>query len=178
MKRFVVFGLLAGGMLTTVLVSSGLADTAKSEQMVVATPNAPLMRGSSTLATLPAGQRFDVLRTQGNWIGARTTVNGRTVNGWLWRGQVTTPQQFAARPQAAGRYSYQPGMAVRRYSYAPAVPGAATPYRGPYPYATNTLPPDMRDYVTGGLRSGSPLIMGATRYGPSYWRADRKIIGY
>jgi hypothetical protein len=132
----------------------------------------------------PAGHRFNVLRTEGNWVGTLTNVNGREVSGWLWRGQVATPQQFATR-QRAPRYSYQPGTAfypgtaVRRYSFAPAIPGAATPYRGPYPYRTNTLPQGMAgDYITGGLRSDSPLIMGATKYGRNYWRADRKIIGY
>jgi hypothetical protein len=178
MKRFVA-GVLGVTLSATALTGAALADAKKGEQMVVASRSAPLMRGSSTLATLPAGHRFNVIRTEGNWVGTRTSLNGRAVSGWLWRGQVATPQQFAARQQAARRYSYQPGTTVRRYSFAPAVPGAATPYRGPYPYATNTLPQGMGgDYITGGLRSDSPLIMGATKYGRNYWRADRKIIGY
>lgn len=186
MKCFVVVG-LAVSLSATVLAGGALADVKQGQKMVVASGNAPLMRGSSTLATLPAGHSFNVLRTEGNWVGTRTLINGRSVSGWLWRGNVATPQQFAARQSARRYYSFQPGMgavpygagtAVRRYSYAPAVPGAATPYRGPYPYARPTLYPDMRDYVTGGVRSESPLIMGATRYGRNYWRADRKIIGY
>ncbi|HET6878831.1 MAG TPA: hypothetical protein VFI31_01600 [Pirellulales bacterium] len=178
MKRFVVAA-LGVALSVTGLAGVTLADVKKGEQMVVASRNAPVMRGHSTLATLPAGHRFNVLRTEGNWVGTKTNVGGREVSGWLWRGQVATPQQFAARRQAARRYSYQPGTTYRRYSFAPAVPGAATPYRGPYPYATNTLPRGMGgDYITGGMRSDSPLIMGATRYGQNYWRADRKIIGY
>ena len=155
---------LAAAWFSTFLVDQATAAVGRGDSMVVNSQNAPLMRGSSTLATLPRGHRFEVLRTQGPWLGARTTVNGETISGWIWQGHATTPQQFAARPQS-----------VRRYS---AVPGAATPYRGPNPYRSNTLPSDMRDYYTGGVRSGSPLIMGGTRYGTNYWRADRKIIGY
>jgi hypothetical protein len=186
MKRFAVVG-LALTLSATVFARTTLADVKQGEKMVVASGNAPLMRGSATLARLPAGHQFNVLRTEGNWVGTRTMVNGRAVSGWLWRGNVAMPQQFAARQSARRYYSYQPGMravpygagtAVRRYSFAPAVPGAATPFRGPYPYAGPTLYPDMRDYMTGGLRSESPLVMGATRYGRNYWRADRKIIGY
>ena len=160
MKRFIVLGCLALGAMGTLLADVGRAETAKGDQMVVAARNAPLMRGSSTLATLHAGQRFQVIRTEGKWVGTRVKVGGKEVSGWLWRGQVATPQQFAQGRQA-----------VRRYSYQPVVPGAN-------PYATNTLPPDMGDYYTGGVRSNSPLIMGATPYGQSYWRGDRKIIGY
>ena len=158
-------------------VGDGLAQATAGEEVIVMTNNAPLMRGDSTLATLPAGQRVPVLRREGPWVGTRATIKGRTIGGWLWHGQVATPGQFAQAP-AARRYSFQPAPAVRRYSYVPAVPGAATPWRGPYPYALPYLWPDMGDYVTGGVRSGSPLVMGATRYGRQYWRADRKIIGY
>lgn len=174
MKRFVKYGVVGAGLLATMLASAGVAQTT---EMVVAANNAPLMRGNSTLATLPAGQRVPVLRREGAWIGTRAIVNGRAIGGWLWQDQVATPQQFAQRA-APRRYSYQPAPGVRRYSYMPAVPGAATPWRGPYPYALPYLWPDSRDYVTGGVRSGSPLVMGATRYGRQYWRADRKIIGY
>jgi hypothetical protein len=173
MKRSLVFSFL-GAALLAVLPNLTLASPTQDDRLVVAANNAPLMRGHSTLATLPAGHPFQVIRRDGNWVGTRTTINGRTVSGWLWQGQVTTPQRFAQR-QSARRFSYQPAAPVRRFSY---VPGAATAYQGPNPYATSTLPPDMRDYVTGGVRSGSPLIIGATKYGPSYWRADRKIIGY
>jgi hypothetical protein len=164
MKSFFTLGVLGAGLLA-MMPAASLAGTS-DKQMVVATANAPVMRGHSTLATLPAGHRFQVIRREGSWVGTRTTINGRTVSGWLWKGNVTTPEQFAQR------------TAARRFSYGPAVPGADRPNRGPYPYATNTLPPDMRDYVTGGVRSGSPLIFGATTYGRMYWRADRKIIGY
>jgi hypothetical protein len=174
MRRFAKYGALGAGLVATILATAGLAQTT---EMVVTANNAPLMRGNSTLATLPAGQRVPVLRREGRWVGTRTLINGKTVGGWLWQGQVATPQQFAQRT-APRRYSYQPSPAVRRYSYVPAVPGAATPSRGPYPYALPYLWPESRDYVTGGVRSGSPLIMGATKYGPQYWRADRKIIGY
>ncbi|HWB09858.1 MAG TPA: hypothetical protein VG826_11550 [Pirellulales bacterium] len=173
MKRFLTLGVLGAGLL--VLPSLSLADT-QDQQMVVSRAGAPVMRGHSTLATLPAGHRFQVIRREGPWVGTRTTIKGQTVSGWLWQGHVSTPQQFAQR-SAARRYSNQPGTATRRYSYVPGVPGADRPYKGPYPYARPYLWPDSGDYITGGVRSGSPLIMGATQYGRSYWRADRKIIG-
>jgi hypothetical protein len=175
MKRFLTL-VLGTGLLATMMPAISLAGTT-NDQMVVGRANAPLMLGRSTLATLPAGHRFDVIRREGSWVGTQTTVNGRTVSGWLWQGYVTTPEQFAQRATAR-RYSYQPGTPIRRYSYAPAVPGAERPMKGPQPYARPYLWPDMGDYVTGGVRSGSPLIMGATTYGRNYWRADRKIIGY
>lgn len=173
MKRVLTIGVLG---LLAVMPAISLAAT-PGQEMVVAQSGARMMRGRSTLATLPAGHRFEVIRREGSWVGTRTTVNGRTVSGWLWQGNVTTPQQFAQRP-TTGRYSYQPGTSIRRYSYVPAVPGAERPYRGPEPYARPTLWPAMGDYVTGGVRSGSPLIMGATQFGRNYLRADRKIIGY
>lgn len=145
----------------------GQAAIEPGAQVVVFDGAALLMRGQRTLATLSPGQRLPVLQVQGPWVGTALTINGRRTAGWVWSGRVTTPERFAA------------GRGVRRYSYQP-LPAreGAGPRSGPYPYATNVLPPDMRDYYTGGLRSGSPLIMGATRYGRNYWRADRKIIGY
>lgn len=146
-------------------------------QVVVNDAAASLMRGRRVLATFARGQRLEVLQVAGPWVGTAVTINGRRTGGWVWRGRLTTPERFAAGRPPVRRYSYAPG--VRRYSYAPGQPmESPLPRSGPYPYATNVLPPDMRDYYTGGLRSGSPLIMGATRYGRNYWRADRKIIGY
>lgn len=184
MKRLVV-GCLVGALSATILAGATRADVKQGETMVVASAAAPVMRGWSTLARLPAGHQFNVIRTEGNWVGTRTTVNGRTVSGWLWRGNVATPRQFAAR-QSARRYSLQPGLGavpypeatVRRNRATEAIPGAATPYDGPNPYARPYLWPDMGDYITGGVRSRSPLVMGLTRYGMNYWRADRKVIGY
>lgn len=170
MKR--QFAVLVGaGIITLLLAASALAGSpprmAAGDQVVVTANSAPLMRGMSTLAYVPAGSRMQVIRVEGPWVGTAVTVNGRRVGGWLWNGQLATSQELAARSGS-----------TRRYSFQPAAPALGDPYRGPYPYATNTLPPDMRDYVTGGLRSSSPLIMGATKYGSNYWRADRKIIGY
>ncbi|HJT36635.1 MAG TPA: hypothetical protein VJ783_31720 [Pirellulales bacterium] len=137
-------------------------------QVVVNDAAASLMRGRRILATFARGQQLEVLQVAGPWVGTAVTINGRRTGGWVWRGQLTTPERFAAGPSPLRRYSYAPAQAME----------SPLPRSGPYPYATNVLPPDMRDYYTGGLRSGSPLIMGATRYGRNYWRADRKIIGY
>lgn len=137
-------------------------------QVVVDAGATSLMRGRQTLATLGRGQKLQVLQIQGPWVGTVIQANGRAIGGWVWHEQVTTPERFAARRPATRRFSYQPTPSME----------SPLPRSGPYPYATNVLPPDMRDYYTGGLRSGSPLIMGATRYGRNYWRADRKIIGY
>src|SRR5690348_12659387 len=86
MKRW-NYGVLAAGLLATIFARAGLAQTT---EMVVTAHNAPLMRGNSTLATLPAGQRVPVLRREGPWIGTRATINGRAIGGWLWQGQVAT----------------------------------------------------------------------------------------
>lgn len=170
MKRFLV-GVMGVGALTSLLAASAVAappaQCEAGDQVVVTANSAPLMRGRSTLAYVHARSRLQVIRVEGPWVGTALTVNGRRVGGWLWNGQLATPRDLAARSGS-----------TRRYSFQPAAPGLGDPYRGPYPYATNTLPPDMRDYVTGGMRSGSPLIMGATKYDRNYWRADRKIIGY
>lgn len=166
-RCFVV--ILGAGILMSSLADSAMAASgrcAAGDEVVVTAGNAPLMRGWSTVAQVPAGLRLQVIRVEGPWVGTAVTVNGRRIGGWMWNGQVATSRELAIRSGVNRRFSFEP---------APAMGG---PFRGPYPYATNTLPPDMRDYVTGGLRSSSPLIMGATKYGPNYWRADRKIIGY
>lgn len=137
-------------------------------QVVVNDAAASLMRGRRVLATFARGQRLEVLQVAGPWVGTAVMINGRRTGGWVWRGRLTTPERFAAGRPPVRRYSYAPAQAME----------SPLPRSGPYPYATNVLPPDMRDYYTGGMRSGSPLIMGATRYGRNYWRADRKIIGY
>lgn len=131
------------------------------DPFVVAQRETPLMRGNRTLATLPQGQRFNVLRTEGEWVGTRAVVNGQTVGGWVHKSHVATPAQYAQRRTTRRRYSYQAGAAEGGFDY----PSAG--YSGGY---------------SGRRRSGSTLdsrfIMGYTPYGPSYWRADRKIKGY
>lgn len=147
---------------------TGTTAIKPGSQVVINAGMASLKLGRRTLANLSQGQRLRVLEVRGPWVGTAVTVGGRRIGGWVWNGQVTLPEQFAARRPSVRRYSYQPAQAME----------SPLPRSGPYPYATNVLPPDMRDYRTGGLRSGSPLVMGATRYGRNYWRADRKIIGY
>lgn len=169
MQRF-LNGLVGVGLMTSLWAATAVAappaGCAAGDQVVVTASNAPLMRGRSTLARVPAGTRLQVIRVEGRWIGTAVTVNGQRISGWLWDGQLATARELAGRTGTNRRFSFDPGAAI------------SDPYRGPYPYATDTLPPDMGDYVTGGLRSGSPLIMGATKYGRNYWRADRKVIGY
>jgi hypothetical protein len=122
------------------------------DAFVVTQAAAPLMRGPDTLATLSQGQRLNVLRTEGDWVGTSAMVNGRTITGWVHRRQVTTPTQYAQRRTTRRSYSYQPG---------PATGGYSSPRRG---------------YSNSSTNRG--FIMGQTPYGPSYWRADRKIAGY
>jgi hypothetical protein len=119
------------------------------DEFVVAQQGAPLMRGTNTLATLSQGQRFKVLRTEGDWVGTSAELNGQTIYGWVHKQQVATPGQYAQR-RTTRRYSVQPGTAAENY---------------PAPtYSRRTAEPR--------------FIMGHTPYGPSYWRADRKIAGY
>lgn len=125
----------------------------KGDQVIVTLPNAPLMRGWDTLATLSQGQRLNVLERRGDWVGTSTVVNGKTVTGWVRDGQVATPSQYAAQRRTRRSYSYQPS-------------------------ATVASPPVTTRRYSGSSSNNNGFIMGATPYGPSYWRADRKIKGY
>lgn len=121
------------------------------DEFIVARQGAPLMRGSNTLATLPQGERFKVLRTEGDWVGTSAALNGETIYGWVHKQQVATPAQYAQR-RTMRRYSVQPGTAAESYPAQPARRSSAVERK---------------------------FIMGHTPYGPpSYWRADRKIMGY
>ena len=124
------------------------------ETFIVAQQGTALMRGNEKLTTLSQGQRLSVLATEGDWIGTSVVVNGRTVGGWIHKGQAVTPSQYTQRATVR-RYSYQPGGAME---------GGST-YPGGYSRSSRSS-------------SGGRLIMGHTPYGPSYWRADRKINGY
>lgn len=124
------------------------------DEAVVNSNVTPLKIGEKTLGTLGRGERFKIIEVQGPWLGARVTVDGIERLGWIWRDSVTTPGQFAAQPRR-----------VRRFSYAPA----------------ETMARPRPTYSRRGSSSSSSsksFIMGATPYGPSYWRADRKIMGY
>ncbi|HVX11307.1 MAG TPA: hypothetical protein VHC22_09020 [Pirellulales bacterium] len=125
------------------------------DSFVVAQAGAPLMSGRQTLATLSQGQRLSVLRTEGDWVGTTAVVNGKSITGWVHQRQVTTPAQYAQRQTTRRRYSYQAGSDQGG--------GYASP---------------SRNYSRSSSSSGGRLIMGVTPYGPSYWRADRKIKGY
>lgn len=141
--------LAAAGWWTSPAVA---ADFRTGDQFIVARQNAPLKRGSETLATLPQGQRLKVLETDGDWVGTSVMLNGRAVTGWVHRPQVATPTEYAAQ------------RATRRFSYQPPAPSAGT------------YSPPSRS--TGRSSSNGQFIMGLTPYGRSYWRADRKISGY
>lgn len=123
------------------------------DPFVVAQQGAPLMRGPNTLARLSMGQRLNVLKTEGDWVGTRAMVNGQAVDGWVYKRQVATPAQYAARRATRRSYSFQPGAPTGGYTS-----GGAS-----------------RSYSRSSNRG---FTMGLTPYGPSYWRADRKIAGY
>ena len=55
----------------------------QGDQVVVKQSGTPLKRGTQTLATLSQGQRMNVLRTEGEWVGTTAVVNGETVGGWI-----------------------------------------------------------------------------------------------
>ncbi|MGH8162664.1 MAG: hypothetical protein ACRESR_11110, partial [Gammaproteobacteria bacterium] len=100
--------------------------------------------------------------TEGDWVGTSAVANGRTISGWVYRPQIATPAQYAQRRATRRRYSYQPGAMPSGSAYG----GYSNPGRS---------------YSNGGSSrssSNNGLIMGLTPYGPSYWRADRKISGY
>ncbi|MGH7192401.1 MAG: hypothetical protein ACREJM_02585, partial [Candidatus Saccharimonadales bacterium] len=124
------------------------------DEAVVSENGTPLKIGNDTLVTLPRGQRFQVIEVKGSWIGGSVSVDGHDWLGWVWSERALSPRQFAAQPRRTRRYSFDPS---ERLSQPRAV------------------------YSRGGASSSSssqPFIMGATPYGPRYWRADRKITGY
>lgn len=160
MLGLLALGLTLGGARLTSAAPSNAFQP--NDEFVVARPNAPLMRGNSTLATLPQGERLRVLKVEGPWVGTAVMVNGRKVGGWVWAGQAASPQQYMAMRNSMRRYSVAPTTTYGvggGYSTAPSIGGG---YGGVLP----------------NQESPNRLIMGATPYGPSYWRADRKIMGY
>lgn len=163
--RLLLTGLVAG--LVGVVASEASAAPPNpfkpNDSFVVTYNQAPLMRGYSTLASLRQGTTLNVLKVEGPWVGTVVTVNGKKVGGWVWAGQTATPQRYAAMQRNARR----------RYSFAPApsygVMGGYSTSGSYYGGASGVLP---------NQESLNRLEMGFTPYGPSYWRADRKIIGY
>lgn len=121
------------------------------ESFVVAQQGTPLMIGSNTLARLSQGQRLNVLQAQGNWLGTSAVVNGRSVSGWIHKTHVATPTQYAQRRTVRRSYSFQPGRG----------------WGGSSSSSQNHARP-LHD----------KFFMGQMPYGPAYWRADRKIVGY
>ncbi|HET6881869.1 MAG TPA: hypothetical protein VFI31_17015 [Pirellulales bacterium] len=144
------------------MTASAVAESFhQGDQLVVTQSGTPLKRGTQTLATLPQGHRLSVLRTEGEWVGTTAVVNGETVGGWIHQRQVATPAQYAQRRTSRRSFSYQPGVAGGGMSGGSSYSGGS--------------------YYSGRSRSTNSnrgFIMGATPYGPSYWRADRKIKGY
>lgn len=132
------------------------------DSFVVTQSGAPLMRGDSTLATLPRGETLRVLKVEGPWVGTAVTVNGRKIGGWVWAGQAATPDQYTAMQRSSRR----------RYSFAPTPSyGVSGGYSNvPAYYGPNGVLPNQD--------SPNRLRIGETPYGPGYWRADKKIIGY
>ncbi|HEX5444826.1 MAG TPA: hypothetical protein VFW87_13395 [Pirellulales bacterium] len=124
------------------------------DEAVVSENGTPLKIGNDTLATLSRGQRFKVIEIKGPWVGGRLSVDGQERAGWVWSERALTPQQFAAQPRRIRRYSFDPSerLAQPRATFSR---GSASP-----------------------SSSSEPFVMGATPYGPRYWRADRKISGY
>lgn len=144
--------------LAIVMSSRSLAAAAATlqpgDEAVVSDNGTPLKIGNDTLLTLSRGQRFKVIQIQGPWVGGRVSVDGQERAGWVWSERALTPQQFATQPRRVRRYSFDPSERL-------ALPRAT--------------------FSRGGSNSSSsrePFVMGATPYGPRYWRADRKITGY
>lgn len=119
------------------------------ETIVIAHAKVELKRGAETVATVLDGQRLKILQTNGEWLGTSTTVNGRTVTGWVQKRQVLTPARYAERRTTQRRSSYQPTS-----------PGAGTSTAN-----------------RGASRSQSKRFMMGQQYGSSNWRADRKVSG-
>jgi len=169
--RFSMLGLFVAGLMlgaTDVTTAAPINGLQPNDEFIVARPNAPLMRGNSTLATLPQGEKLRVLKVEGPWVGTAVLVNGRKVGGWVWAGQTATPQQYTTMRNSMRRYSVAPTTSFGPsggYSMSPGYNTTGGYMAGP-------------DGVLPNQESPNHLILGATPYGPSYWRADRKVIGY
>lgn len=134
-----------------------------NDSFVVAYSGAPLMRGYDTLAALPQGETLKVLKVEGPWVGTTVMVDGRKVGGWVWCGQAATAERYAAMQQSRRRYSFAPTPSYGGY-------GAYGGYGdSDYVGTVGVLP---------NQDSPNRLSIGDTPYGPRYWRADKKIIGY
>ena len=82
-------------------------------EMVTVTPQETrLMRGDETLARLPRGQTFEVLRVLDGWLGARVEIDDEVKVGWVWHRHVRPstgqPDEPEATQGAYRRYSYEP----------------------------------------------------------------------
>lgn len=165
-KLFSALGLLAAGLMFVAVAETRAAPANSfqpNDEFVVSYSNAPLMRGHSTLASLPQGLRLRVLKVEGPWVGTAVMVNGQKVGGWVWAGQAATPRQYTAMQNSARRYSFAPTTSFGAgggYSVSPNYMGGGA------------------DGVLPNQENPNRVIMGATPYGRSYWRADRKIMGY
>jgi hypothetical protein len=144
-RQLLVAALCGVGIVSTAFASEGAApaNPFKPGDEIFATSAAKLMRGDSILATVNAGQTLRALKIEGPWVGTTVTANGKTIGGWVWSKQLSTPRDYQAMRRTARRsYTYQPAPVSGQRTYAP------------------------------------PFVMGETRYGRSYWRSDRKIVGY
>ena len=154
MKSFITLSIGFSSMLLVVgfvgLPAVAAEGIGVGDEIVVAQPKVALQRGTATLATLSEGQRLIIVKTEGEWLGASVTLNGRAVTGWVQQRQVLTPAQYAQQRVTRRGFSYQPGQGAS---------GSATGGRG----SSRSRP--------NGFHMGQ-------QYGPSYWRANRKITGY
>lgn len=163
--RLLLAGLVAGlvGGLASEAAATPLNPFKPNDSFVVTHRGAPLMRGNSTLASLQQGMTLNVLKVEGPWVGTVVTVNSKKVGGWVWAGQIATPDRYAAMQRSARR----------RYSFAPTpsygVMGGYSTGRSYYGGTSGVLP---------NQESPNRLETGVTPYGSSYLRADRKIMGY
>ena len=95
--------------------------------------SARLMLGQQTVATVARGQELPVLKVEGNWIGTKVEVAGKSVAGWIWLRQVAPSGTSLAQQSIQRRFSFEPdgelmAPAPRSYSYSPPrSSGARTP---------------------------------------------------
>lgn len=98
-----------GGMSLILLSAATMASAAPAtgEHVIVAAPQARVMRGNEVLATVHNGQRLEVLKREGPWVGTIVHVGDKNVGGWIYQGDLAGGNSGVALAAPGRRFSYE-----------------------------------------------------------------------
>lgn len=89
------------------LATSANAATSAGEQVIVTAPQARVMRGNTLVATVRNGQRLEVLKTVGPWVGTVVRVGDKSIGGWVYQGDLANATSGMALRSPGRRFSYE-----------------------------------------------------------------------